>query len=120
MSTTTTYSPLQKRIRRTGLVGRAVCTFLLLAGTLVVAAWLFAIHGAGQWSIEHLAKTPEQTAFYQRLAAEGGYRAVVTAIVVLGGVLVLSFPLTILTSNFQIEFDKVHFLIFFQNNVFYS
>ncbi|MFN7340914.1 MAG: hypothetical protein ACK5VI_07540 [Opitutia bacterium] len=89
MSTTTTYSPLQKRIRRTGLVGRAVCTFLLLAGTLVVAAWLFAIHGAGQWSIEHLAKTPEQTAFYQRLAAEGGYRAVVTAIVVLGGVLVL-------------------------------
>jgi hypothetical protein len=90
MSTTTTYSPLQKRIRRAGLVGRAVCTFLLLAGTLVLAAWLFAVHAAGQWSIEHIAnKTPEQIAFYQRLAAEGGYRAVVTAIVVLGGVLVL-------------------------------
>lgn len=89
MSPVTTASELQTRIRRAGLVGRAVCTLLLAAGALGLAAWLTAIHGFGDWALEKLAKTPEQTAFYQRLMAEDGYRAVVTAVVVLGGVLVL-------------------------------
>lgn len=89
MSPATTASELQTRIRRAGLVGRAVCTFLLVAGALGLAAWLIAIHGFGDWALENLAKTPEHTAFYQRLMAEDGYRAVVTALVVLGGVLVL-------------------------------
>lgn len=89
MSSTPTSSHIQKRIRRAGLVGRAICTLLLVAGALILAAWLLAIHGAGQWSVDHLAKTPEQTDFYRRLFADGGYRAAVTALVTLGGVLAL-------------------------------
>ena len=89
MSQAATSAQLQTRIRRAGLVGRAVCTFLLILGVVFLAAWLGVIHGAGQWAVETLAKTPEQTAFYERLAAEGGYRAIVTAVVLLVGVLVL-------------------------------
>ena len=89
MSPTPTASELQIRIRRAGLVGRAVCSFLIILGALILVAWLSAIHCAGDWAIETLAKTPEQTVFYQRLGAEGGYRAIVTAIVVLVSVLAL-------------------------------
>lgn len=89
MSHAPTASQLQTRIRRAGLVGRAVCTLLLVAGALGLAAWLVVIHGFGDWALEKLAKTPAHTAFYQRLAAEGGYRVIVTAVVLLIGVLVL-------------------------------
>lgn len=89
MSQAPTASQLQTRIRRAGLVGRFVCTLLLVAGALGLAAWLVVIHGFGHWALEKLAKTPEHTAFYQRIAAEGGYRAMVTAVVLLIGVLVL-------------------------------
>ena len=89
MTTTPSPSALQTRIRRAGLVGRAVCTFLILVGALLLAAWLIAIHGAGEWAVANLSKTPEHTAFYQRLVDEDGFRAVVTAIATLGGVLAL-------------------------------
>lgn len=89
MSSNPTTATLQTRIRRAGLVGRAVCTFLLVLGIVILVAWLAAIHVAGEWAVGALAKTPEQTAFYERLAAESGFRAIVTAGVVLIGVLVL-------------------------------
>lgn len=88
MSSDSTTAKLQTRIRRAGLVGRAVCTFLLVLGAVILVAWVAAIHGAGEWAVATLAKTPDQTAFYERLNAEGGYRAIVTAGVLLVGVLV--------------------------------
>lgn len=80
---------LQLRIRRAGLVGRVVCTFLLVVGSVLFLAWLGAVNAAPQWSLENLPKTAEQTAFHQRLVDDAGFRALVTALVTLGGVLLL-------------------------------